>query len=44
MMTDVVCHAKDFRFYTEGDREHFEFSSKFFVIMDRGKIGGREMF
>lgn len=22
MMTDVVCHAKDFRFYPEGDREH----------------------
>ena len=21
-MTDVVCHAKDFRFYTEGDKEH----------------------
>lgn len=22
MMTDVVCHAKDFRLYPEGDREH----------------------
>ena len=21
MMTDVVCHAKGFRFYPEGDRE-----------------------
>lgn len=39
MMTDVVCHAKDFKLYPEGDREtfddHFEFSKQILVIMDR---------